>query len=194
MAKIVLGVGTSHSPQLSVRAVDWQVLREKDEHDPRLDYQDLLKRAKPNLERELTAEKFRQRDEACQKAVKTLGDILQQVNPDVVIIFGDDQHEQFQDDNMPTFAIYHGKSLPVVTDSGAQSRGWKTAEERGWAVTAPEYQAASRRWPTISFGRWWMRSSTSRVVINFVPKSASGMRSVSYTGGSCREASCRWFR
>ena len=39
MAKIVLGV----------RAVDWQVLREKDEHDPRLDYLDLLQRAKPNL-------------------------------------------------------------------------------------------------------------------------------------------------
>ena len=81
MAKIVLGVGTSHSPQLSVRAVDWQVLREKDEHDPRLNYQDLLQRAKPNPERELTAEKFRQRDEACQKAIKTLGDILQQVKP-----------------------------------------------------------------------------------------------------------------
>ena len=30
MAKIVLGVGTSHSPQLSVRAKDWQVLK-KDE-------------------------------------------------------------------------------------------------------------------------------------------------------------------
>ena len=49
MAKIVLGVGTSHSPQLSVRAVDWQVLREKDEHDPRLNYQDLLLRAKPQF-------------------------------------------------------------------------------------------------------------------------------------------------
>ena len=43
MAKIVLGIGTSHSPQLSVRATDWQVLREKDEHDPRLDYQKLVR-------------------------------------------------------------------------------------------------------------------------------------------------------
>ena len=141
MAKIVLGIGTSHSPQLSVRATDWQVLWEKDEHDPRLDYQGLLRRAKPNLASELTAEKFRQRDEACQKAIKTLGDTLREVNPDVVVVFGDDQHEQFQDDNMPTFAIYHGKSLPVVTHTARNPAAWKSAEERGWAATAPEYEA-----------------------------------------------------
>ena len=141
MAKIVLGVGTSHSPQLSVRASDWAVLREKDEHDPRLDYQKLVQRAKPNLDSELTSEKFRQRDEACQKAIKTLGDTLQKVNPDVVVVFGDDQHEQFQDDNMPTFAIYHGKSLPVVAHTGRNPAAWKTAEEGGWAETAPEYEA-----------------------------------------------------
>ena len=141
MAKIVLGIGTSHSPQLSVRASDWAVLREKDEHDPRLDYQKLVQRAKPNLDSELTSEKFRQRDEACQKAIKTLGDTLQKVNPDVVVVFGDDQHEQFQDDNMPTFAIYHGKSLPVVAHTGRNPAAWKTAEEGGWAETAPEYEA-----------------------------------------------------
>ncbi len=50
MAEVVIGVGTSHSPQLSVRAADWHVLREKDENDPRLDYPALLKKAKPGLE------------------------------------------------------------------------------------------------------------------------------------------------
>ncbi|HZA56817.1 MAG TPA: hypothetical protein VE616_21410 [Candidatus Udaeobacter sp.] len=141
MAKIVLGIGTSHSPQLSVRASEWQVLREKDEHDPRLDYQGLLKRAKSDIQTELTLEKFRQRDEACQKAIKILGDALQRANVDVVVVFGDDQHEQFQDDNMPTFAIYHGKSLPVVTHTGRNPATWKQAEERGWAETEPEYEA-----------------------------------------------------
>ena len=141
MAKIVLGIGTSHSPQLSVRASEWQVLREKDEHDPRLDYQGLLKRAKSDIQTELTPEKFRRRDEACQKAIKILGDALQRANVDVVVVFGDDQHEQFQDDNMPTFAIYHGKSLPVVTHTGRNPATWKQAEERGWAETEPEYEA-----------------------------------------------------
>jgi hypothetical protein len=141
MAKVVLGMGTSHSPQLSVRASDWQVLREKDEHDPRLNYQGLLERAKPGIQTELTPEKFRERDEACQKAIKTLGGVLRQAEVDLVVIFGDDQHEQFQDDNMPTFAIYHGKSLPVVTHTGRNPAAWKSFEERGWAQTAPEYEA-----------------------------------------------------
>ena len=140
MAEIVIGIGTSHSPQLSVRASDWQVLREKDETDPRLDYQKLLKNAKPGLESELTAEKFRQRDEACLAAIKVLGDALQRSKADVVVVFGDDQHEQFHDENMPTFAIYHGKSLPVVTHTGRNPAAWKNAEERGWAATAPEYE------------------------------------------------------
>ena len=141
MAKIVIGIGTSHSPQLSVRAVDWQVLREKDETDPRLDYQQLLQTAKPGLDVELTPEKFRQRDEACQAAIKVLGDALREASADLVVIFGDDQQEQFHDDNMPTFAIYHGKSVPVVTHTGRNPAAWKHAEERGWAATAPEYEA-----------------------------------------------------
>jgi 3-O-methylgallate 3,4-dioxygenase len=140
MAKIVLGIGTSHSPQLSVRASEWQVLREKDEHDPRLNYQDLVRRAKRDIENELTPEKFQARDEACQKAIRTLGDVLQKADVDLVVIFGDDQQEQFHDDNMPTFAIYHGKSVPVVKHTGRNNSGWKLAEERGWAETAGEYE------------------------------------------------------
>ena len=85
MAEIVIGVGTSHSPQLSVRAGEWQVLREKDETDPRLDYKALLQKAKPGLEKELTLDKFRERDEACQTAIRTLGEALQKARPDLVV-------------------------------------------------------------------------------------------------------------
>lgn len=140
MAEIVIGLGTSHSPQLSIRAKDWEYLLKKDQTDPRLDYQALLKRAKPGLEKELTLEKFRERDEACQKAIRTLGDALRASQADVVIIFGDDQQEQFHDDNMPMFAIYHGKSIPVVNDNKHRPAGWKDAERRGWADTMSQYE------------------------------------------------------
>jgi hypothetical protein len=139
MAQIVIGIGTSHSPQLSIRAKDWAHLLKKDETDPRLDYQNLLKRAKPGIQSELGQEKFRQRDEACLKGVAEVGDALRKANADVVVVLGDDQHEQFGDDNMPTFAIYHGKSIPVVRDSGLRPAGWKDAERQGWAETADEY-------------------------------------------------------
>lgn len=142
MAEIVIGIGTSHSPQLSIRAKDWEYLLKKDETDPRLDYQALLKKAKPGLEKELTPEKFRERDQACQAAIRILGAALQAARADLVVIFGDDQQEQFHDDNMPTFAIYHGKSVPVVKDNKHQPSGWKDAERRGWAETAAQYDTA----------------------------------------------------
>jgi hypothetical protein len=90
---------------------------------------------------ELTPEKFAERDQACLKGVETLGAALRQADADVVVVFGDDQQEQFHDENMPTFAVYHGKSLPVVKDSGLRPSGWKDAERSGWAETAPEYEA-----------------------------------------------------
>jgi hypothetical protein len=139
MAEIAIGVGTSHSPQLSIRAKDWAHLLKKDETDPRLDYPGLVKKAKPGLAAELTAEKFEERDQACLRGIATLGEALRKAHVDVVVVFGDDQQEQFGDDNMPTFAIYNGKSVPVVRDSGLRPSGWKDAERRGWADTADEY-------------------------------------------------------
>ncbi len=143
MAKLILGLATSHSPQLSVHADDWSLLREKDETDPRLDYKELLKRAKPDIDQEITSDKMRRRYEACQKAIGILGDVLRKAQADIVVVFGDDQHEQFYDDNMPTFALYHGPSLSVVKHTGRNPAAWKTAEEKGWAETAEEYRAAS---------------------------------------------------
>jgi len=142
MAEVVIGIGTSHSPQLSIRASDWDHLLKKDETDPRLDYPALLKKAKAGLAAELTPEKVRERDEACLQAVKDLGDALRRSKADVVVVFGDDQQEQFHDENMPMFAIYHGKSIPVVKDNKYRPSGWKDAERQGWAETAPEYDTA----------------------------------------------------
>lgn len=142
MAKLVLGLATSHSPQLSVHVDQWSLLREKDEHDPRLDYQALLGRAKPDIAQEITADKMRQRYDACQKAIGILGNVLRQAEADVIVVLGDDQQEQFHDDNMPTFAVYHGKSFPVVAHTGRNPAAWKSAEENGWAKTAPEYETS----------------------------------------------------
>jgi hypothetical protein len=118
------------------------LLREKDETDPRLDYPALLRQAKPNIKDELTREKWRGRYEACHRAIDSLGEIVQEVNPDAIVVLGDDQHEQFHDDNLPAFAVYHGESLRVAKHSGRNHAAWKLAEQDGWAETADEYRAA----------------------------------------------------
>lgn len=134
MAKIVLALATSHTPQLSI--ADWRLLQAKDESDPRLDYPALAAGARADMDREATPERCRQRFDACQRALGVLGRKLQEARADVVVTFGDDQHEQFLDDNMPTFAVYHGPELPVPRRSGAMPE-WKRAEQRAWADTAP---------------------------------------------------------
>jgi hypothetical protein len=120
----------------------WHLLREKDETDKRLDYQALLKRARPDIEQQLGADCWRQRGEAVDRAVKALGDELRRADPDVVVIFGDDQHEQFLDENLPMLAIYHGKQLEVAGRHARENpSAWKAFEESVWAETQPEYPA-----------------------------------------------------
>ncbi|MCY4489487.1 MAG: hypothetical protein OXF11_20590 [Deltaproteobacteria bacterium] len=136
MAEIVLALATSHTPQLSV--ADWRLLQTKDETDPTLDYPALTAAAKSDIGREITAERYRERFQACQRALRVLGDTLREARPDVVVTFGDDQHEQFLDDNMPTFAVYHGRDMTIAPRTGPLPE-WKKAEQRGWAETAPVY-------------------------------------------------------
>ncbi len=142
MAEVVLGLAASHGPQVSIPGAQWGLLQRKDETDARLDYAGLVKRARPGLDRELTPEKWRERADACQRAVARLGDVLRAAAPDAVVIVGDDQHEQFLDDNLPALAVYHGRSLQVVDrhDGGAE---WKRAEEVVWAPTAGEYRTGA---------------------------------------------------
>ena len=135
MAEIVLALATSHTPQLSV--ADWRLLQTKDETDPLLDYPALLAAAKADIGRETTPEKFRERFAACQHALRVLGDKLREADPDVIVTLGDDQHEQFLDDNMPTFAVYHGPELAVPRARGPCPSG--RAEQQGWAETSPVY-------------------------------------------------------
>jgi len=142
MAKVVLGIGTSHSPQLSVRWDRWDVFRKKDETDPRLDYAGLTKRAKPGIERDLEPDRWRERDEACQRAIASLGERVRAVKPDAFVVVGDDQQEQFHEDNMPTFAIFNGETLPMAHREGRSSE-WQQAEIAGWAPTKPEYRSVA---------------------------------------------------
>ena len=122
MAKIIQGLATPHSPQLRVPGHKWRTLEEKDQKDPRINYKALLEKAKvakPDIEAELVPELMQARYEATQKGLDTLRDLLSQAKPNVMVVIGDDQHEQFLDDLMPMFCIFRGNTLKEV----AHSRG-----------------------------------------------------------------------
>lgn len=117
MAKLVLGIGTSHAPQLSLRPEKWSILREKDQNDKRFDFAKLAKNPRPGIKNEITPARMAEKYGACMQALNKLRDLLQRASPDVLVVVGDDQHENFLDDNMPVFCVYRGSSLkPVKRD------------------------------------------------------------------------------
>ncbi|MGH2468652.1 MAG: hypothetical protein ACRDGF_01150, partial [Chloroflexota bacterium] len=109
MARITLGLCTSHTPQLSSPAESWPRHGANDKGNPWLvntagelrSYDQALAEASPRLAGELTAEKHAQRHAAVQAAVAHLQAELAQAQPDVVVVFGDDQAEVFPDDFRP---------------------------------------------------------------------------------------------
>jgi hypothetical protein len=131
MAKIVLGMATPHAPQVRLPVEGWYALREKDQTDRRINYAALLKRAKPNIEAELTDEVFHQRKDAIESSVRALADVLRRAQPDVMVVVGDDQHELFHEENMPMFCVYYGENIEVVKRSGHTRAGSQTWTAKG---------------------------------------------------------------
>jgi len=105
VAEIVLGIGTSHSPQVSTTWEQWPNMRRTEERSPAIP---------PDLAAQLEPGVLESRFGSVQNAVQTLSRVLRSTPLDAIVIFGDDQHEQFDDTNMPAIAIYHGERVPVT--------------------------------------------------------------------------------
>ncbi len=127
MARIVLGVGASHGPQINIPPEKWYLLQEKDRNDTRIPYQALLAEADPSLEERITLENFRRDYEECHQAIAILKNTLSEVAPDVILMVGDDQHELFLDDNIPMFNIFRGESFRAVKKTEGLA-DWQKAE------------------------------------------------------------------
>jgi OH-DDVA oxygenase/3-O-methylgallate 3,4-dioxygenase len=81
-----------------------------------------------HFEKQNTLDVRSERDARCQQQLDVLGERLAKVNPDVLIIVGDDHHEWFLNDIQPAFSIFHGKE---VFQPRAHACG-RAAEDRQW--------------------------------------------------------------
>ncbi len=107
MAKIILGLGTSHSPQVSQTPNWWADQADIDRK--RTPFESLTASAPAWMADELKMPVWQAKHEAVQEAIKALGDRLEAAEPDVVVLIGDDQDELFLDDCLPTFSIFWGQ-------------------------------------------------------------------------------------
>jgi len=99
MAHLVGCVAMSHAPQLMLDPSNWHLLRNRQgENLP----------DKPGLENETDDVRWT-KWRACMSAIDKLRRHIDSLRPDVLIVVGDDQHENLVDDNMPPFTIYMGE-------------------------------------------------------------------------------------
>jgi hypothetical protein len=130
MAQVVLGIGTSHAPFLNGTVERWAEGGKRDMADARgggmpmnLDIPAMIKERESWIGKELTAEVWQRRHEACQRAIATLGDVLADAAPDVAVVVGDDTHEVFMpEEHIPAVDVFWGQQLPWVPWSQRTTR------------------------------------------------------------------------
>jgi catalytic LigB subunit of aromatic ring-opening dioxygenase len=162
MADIVLGIGTSHTPLLSLPAEYWPAYAQRDQGNPELAYpphghvmpwQRGLETISPELRAGYKGtEVFAEQSAACTRALTTLTASLKAAEPDITIIISDDQDELFYEDNMPRFSVYWGDTIPLMPRAlGPGGRGDSAITDaviRGYGDVPMDVPVASR------FGRF----------------------------------------
>src|SRR5690606_25955854 len=115
MARIVLGLWTTHGPQLSTTPEQWMLRIPADKatrhwyKGKQYGFDELVElRRSENLGEQATLEVRASRYEACQAALAKVAAIWEEVNPDVCVIFGNDQRELLLSSMQPAFTIFYG--------------------------------------------------------------------------------------
>ena len=119
MAELVLGVGTSHSPMVSLDGDDWLVWGERDHDHPMLytrdgrnvTYREQLAAVGDTMAALASPERCREGADRVAAAMARLQQVIAEAALDAVVIIGDDQDEHLLSDNLPPFLVYWGEHI-----------------------------------------------------------------------------------
>ena len=118
MAKIVLGLGSSHTPMLLAsdetlprfQETD-QRIKHRDREGQPVTYAELLEKADPKMADMVAPVELVARQNKARAAGAHLGKVLNSAKLDALFVMSDDQDEAYLEDNRPTFAIYYGETI-----------------------------------------------------------------------------------
>ncbi|MGE0626934.1 MAG: extradiol ring-cleavage dioxygenase [Hyphomicrobiaceae bacterium] len=119
MAQLALAIGSSHSPMLASPPEDYPRHAEIDAKGRKLidkegrpcTYGDLLAAADPGIAGQISIEVLEAKAERCNQAIARLSETIAAANLNALIVIGDDQHEQYFEDNMPSILVYWGDTV-----------------------------------------------------------------------------------
>ena len=143
MADIVLGIGSSHTPMLTISSDDWVHRADDDVDNSRLNLSDGRWVSYKELEAEFglrytkdaTPQELERLSKASEVALDRLSKDLIAADPDVVLIIGDDQGELFTPGSQPAVAIYYGEELVMHKDwTGDEYPKWMNHMAKGYAM------------------------------------------------------------
>ncbi len=134
MAKIVLGIGTSHTPMLNAPVGDWSRFIERDRIRPHLSkegrpvsYDQLAQLAGPEVAGQLSPEVFADKHQRALAEVERLSAVVRHAKLDTLIVIGDDQKELYDDGNMPAMLVYRGETIRNVPLKSHPGPDWARA-------------------------------------------------------------------
>ena len=153
MAKVVMGIASSHSPALLMEPSGWLARAEVDDKSlhplydfegRRVTYDELLEKASPKVMDEIAQDVLQSRHEANERAIRALSEKIDTIDPDIIVVIGDDHKEVFQDDNMPALAVYWGDTIPYKPqgimkwkyDPKLKPAYWYDQEEKDYPVAS----------------------------------------------------------
>jgi 3-O-methylgallate 3,4-dioxygenase len=124
MARIVAGIGTSHTPMLAVPGEMWSLFADRDRANRELvfppegvalSFQEAVEHHVPQVIQDRLGDvaTFEQQAKRCRAAIDVLRQTLADVEPDITVIVSDDQDEWFFENNMPAFAVYWGDRVAL---------------------------------------------------------------------------------
>jgi 3-O-methylgallate 3,4-dioxygenase len=118
MAKIVLGIGTSHGPMLVTETEAWDLRIPADKaamhawRGSRWSFDQLVaERIDEGFAAQITDPVKKERHAQSQAAIETLADRFEAAKIDVAIVFGNDQMEIFDDRLIPAFGVFTGDTI-----------------------------------------------------------------------------------
>ena len=130
MARIVLGLGTSHTPMLLAsdatleRFIETdQKIKHRDKEGRQVTYGDLLEKADPKLAHMVAPEHLVARQNVARDAIKHLQGTLSHAKLDALIVMGDDQDESYKEDcRLPSRSITATPSATATSSTRTIAR------------------------------------------------------------------------
>lgn len=205
MAEIVLGIATSHSPMLTLDGADWhnraaadRANKELSLADGRLvDYETLVAQRGEAFADVAVSEEFERIAARCQGHLDRLAAAIAAVQPDVVVVVGDDQDELYAPGNMPAIALYWGDEI-VTHSFDDEIPAWMRTVAKGYGMDEMHVYAGHA-----AFGRELIEALIDQdvdlAIANSVPDPAPASagagrngRPANSTRPPCRTRSTRW--